>query len=77
MENHKGKKMVLNIILHAEYKNIKNIIKKMLGKKYRAFYDLQTINDLILANIIAHYRNQYYEYEWNRSGNSIQLNIKL
>lgn len=77
LENYKGNSLVLKVTLHAEYKTIKTGIKKILGKKYRAFYDLQTINDLVLGNIIAHYRNQYYEYEWNRRENSIQLNIKL
>lgn len=77
LENYKGNSLVLKITLHAEYKTIKTGIKKMLGKKYRTFYDLQTINDLVLGTIIAHYRNQYYEYEWNRTDNSIQLNIKL
>lgn len=77
LENYKGNSLVLKVTLHAEYKTIKTGIKKILGKKYRAFYDLQTINDLVLGNIIAHYRNQYYEYEWNRTENSIQLNIKL
>lgn len=77
LENDKGKNVIINITLHQEYNTIKSEIKKLLGKKHRTFYELQTINDLILGNIIAHYRSKYYEYEWNKEQNTIQLKIAL
>jgi glycosyltransferase involved in cell wall biosynthesis len=77
LENDKGKNVIINITLHQEYNTIKTEIKKLLGKKHRTFYELQTINDLILGNIIAHYRYKYYEYEWNKEQNTIQLKIAL
>jgi hypothetical protein len=77
LENDKGKNVIINITLHQEYNTIKSEIKKLLGKKHFTFYELQTINDLILGNIIAHYRSNYYEYEWNKEQNTIKLKIAL
>ena len=76
-ENDKGKNVILNIALHLEYKTLKTRIKKIVGKKHTTFYELQTINDLILGNIVAHYRNKYYQFEWNKEKNTIQLKIAL
>jgi hypothetical protein len=77
LENYQGKNVIVNIALHLEYNTLKNGIKKLIGKKHRTFYTLQTINDLILGTLAAHYRNEYYEYGWNKEKNTIQLKIAL
>jgi hypothetical protein len=73
----KGQYLNIEITPHSKYKSVKNIVKKILGKKYFKFYDFQAINDLILAHLITQFRNQYYEYEWNKEQDKIQLIIVL
>jgi len=77
LENIKGKKLILSIVVHKEYKSSKNYLKKVFGKKYFVFYDFQTINNLILETIITRYRNNYYEYNWDKASGIINLKIAL
>lgn len=68
-------------ILQVEIKKVKdekknkNFIKKIIGKKYQKYYDLEIINDLILETIISSFRNAPYEYCMDK--NRIHLKIKL
>lgn len=77
MGNYKDKKLIVNIVPHKDYKSLKNSLKKKLGKKYLVFYEFEEINNLILETIIARFRNNYYEYNWDKSGSIIKLNIAL
>ncbi|SNR36556.1 galactosyltransferase-related protein [Lutibacter flavus] len=76
-DNYKGLNLILIIGIHPKYKSIKNKVKKILGMNFHTFYELQTINNFILGTIIAHYRNSYYEYEWDKEGNAIKLSISM
>jgi len=77
LENIKGKKLILSIVSHKEYKSSKNYLKKVFGKKYLVFYDFQTINNLILETIITRFKNNYYEYNWDKASGIINLKIAL
>lgn len=77
LEKYKNENLIIKIVTHNEYKSLKNFIKKILGKKYLIFYNYQTINNLLLANIIALYRDKYYEFEWNKTSSTIILKIVL
>ncbi|SDW86125.1 Glycosyl transferase family 2 [Lutibacter oricola] len=73
------KKNRLNIYItkHPAYKNKKNVLKRVLKKKFKEFYSLQEINNLLLLEIISNYRNSYYEYEWDKEKETINLKIQL
>lgn len=77
MQVNKGNEIVIKIEKHKEYQSIKNYAKRLLGKKYKVFYNFQAINDLLLSHLISYYRNCYYEYKWNKNENTIQLKIAL
>ncbi|RBN50306.1 glycosyltransferase family 2 protein [Flavobacterium psychrolimnae] len=76
-DNYKGHYLIIDIKPHSEYKSVKNSIKKIIKKKHFVFYDFQSLNDLILIHLITRFRNQYYEYEWDKVINTIQLKIVL
>lgn len=50
-------------------------LKKSLKKKYFNYLDLETINNLLLEEIIKNYRNEAYTYKFNRESGSINLII--
>ena len=77
LNNYEQQRLVIKIEIHPEYKSLKNTIKKLFGKKHLVFYDLQTINNLILGNIIARFRNRFYEFEWDKKSETIILKIDL
>lgn len=62
---------------HPEDGILKNSLKKLLGKKYKQFYSFNDLNDMILMHVIAQYRNSYYEYEWDKINETINLKISL
>jgi len=73
----KNSVVALTITLHNEYKSIKQKTKALLGKKTLVFDSMQSINDCLLEAIVRNHRNQAYQYQFNRSTNSITLTIKL
>lgn len=77
LDNYNGQNVVIEVKEHPKYKNVKNEVKKFLGKKHLKFYDFQTINNMLLGHIITRYRDKYYEYEWNKKMNTIELKIAL
>ncbi|GIZ07455.1 glycosyltransferase family 2 protein [Flavobacterium sp. UMI-01] len=77
LEHYRGECIVIEIEPHQEYNSFKNSLKKVIGKKSRNFYNFQTINDLLLAQIISRFRDKYYSYEWNKQKNRILLKIAL
>jgi glycosyltransferase involved in cell wall biosynthesis len=50
-------------------------IKKSLKKKYFNYLKLETLNNLLLEEIIKHYRNEAYTYNFNRDAGMINLTI--
>lgn len=56
---------------------LRNSIKRFLGKKYKPYYKLEFINDLVLEEIIKNYRNCPYQYKFDRIEKEIRLIINL
>ena len=77
LNNYKQQKLIIKIKRHIEYKSAKNNLKRVAGKKYFKHYHFQEVNNLILATIIANFRNNYYEYEWSKELQTIILKIAL
>lgn len=77
LEHYNSQCISIEIKPHQEYEGFKNKIKNIIGKKSKTFYNFQTINDLLLAQIISRYRDKYYTYEWNKQNNVILLKIAL
>jgi hypothetical protein len=73
----KNKNLVLSISRSKDFKSLKTIIKKGLGKKHKTFYCFQEVNDLLLMAIISNYRTCYYEYKWDRRNEKITAKIAL
>ncbi|MFC0075833.1 glycosyltransferase family 2 protein [Flavobacterium procerum] len=64
----------IEIKMTADEDKTKNLIKRFIGRKYTEYYELQTINNLLLEAIISFYRNAPYQYSINE--NKIRLTIK-
>jgi hypothetical protein len=62
--------------LHGTAK-IKNKIKRILGKKYIPILDMETINNVLLEEIIKNYRNCPYNYVFDRKKNMILLTMYI
>jgi len=56
---------------------LKQNVKRLLGKKSKNYLDLEVINDRILEEIISSYRNNSYQYSFQREKGVIQLKIKF
>lgn len=77
LDYYKGRCLCVKIQLHPKYMSFKNTLKKCIGKKHLVFYDFQTVNDLVLGQIVARFRDKYYTYEWDKETNIIVLKIAL
>jgi len=55
----------------------KSRIKKILGKKYNSFIDMEELNNNILEELIKNYRNYPYNYSFNSQANKIELTINF
>lgn len=75
--NFKNQNLIVRVTISKEYRSLKNTFKKLLGKKYKVFYSLQKVNDLLLMTLISNYRTNYYEYCWEKKDNVIELKITL
>lgn len=53
----------------------KQFIKRILGKKHLKFLSVKSVNDMILLEIVLHYRNLPYQYLFNQNENVILLKI--
>jgi GT2 family glycosyltransferase len=56
---------------------IKSKMKRLLGKKYIPILDMETINNMLLEEIIKSYRNCPYNYVFDRKKNTISLTIHV
>lgn len=57
--------------------NIKNKVKKIVGKKWIPYYAMEDLNNLLLEEIIKFYRNCPYSYSFNRQTKKIHLIINF
>lgn len=53
----------------------KQALKRVLHKKYNNYLNLETINNLLLEEIIKNYRNSPYSYSFNRQKGEINFII--
>jgi len=65
----------VEIIIDTNRNNIKNKIKKIIGKKHHQFYSFKEINDVILSALITHHRLSLYDYQidWNQSKITLKM----
>lgn len=59
------------------FKLLKNKIKHFIGKKNIDYLSMNTINNAILIEIIKNYRNNPYQYTFDRQKNLITLTIRF
>lgn len=75
MKNFKNEVVKIEID-DADYKfKLKQKLKKKLKKKYFNYINMETVNNLLLEEIIKNYRNQPYIYKFDRLKGSINLTI--
>lgn len=55
----------------------RELAKRLAGKKYREFLTIDAVNDIILQEILIHYRNAPYEYSFDRKNGIISLKMYL
>lgn len=67
----------INFIIHPLEKDLKNKIKKIIGKKYLSFYTLDEVNNSILIAIIKNFRNHPYHFEFRKKDDIIIWKIAL
>lgn len=53
----------------------KQFAKRILGKKYLKFLPMKSVNNMILQEIVMHYRNLPYQYSFDQNKNVIHLKI--
>ncbi|MGM8362766.1 glycosyltransferase family 2 protein [Flavobacterium sp. ARAG 55.4] len=69
-------KVISLIIKNPSFLNkIEQQLKKVLGKKYLKFLSMKKVNDMILREIVLHYRNLPYQYSFESDNNKIQFKI--
>lgn len=71
--------LVLNLTIseHPEFKSIKQKVKSLLGKKTISFFDIKTINNMLLETIVNNLRNNAYQIYFDQKKKTISLTIKL
>ncbi|MEL1252652.1 glycosyltransferase [Flavobacterium sp. DGU38] len=69
---------VINVVFkdHLYRFSLNYKIKRLLRIKTHEYYSLKEINDLLLKNLVIHYRSCLYNYKVNTDLKSIQLKIK-
>ncbi|WP_067148378.1 glycosyltransferase family 2 protein [Pseudotamlana agarivorans] len=77
LKNVKNKTLLIQITPVALKVRIKEQLKERLGKKHQSFLDMEVINNMLLIEIIKNYRNQAYNYSFDREKETIQLKIVL
>ncbi|GEC73669.1 hypothetical protein FFL01_32080 [Flavobacterium flevense] len=75
MANFRDELIYLEITAVSGVEKVKNQLKIIVGKKYQPVYDMDTVNNLLLETIIKQYRNNPYDYSFNRQKNIIQFKM--
>ena len=73
--NFRDEVIYLEITAVLGVEKVKNQLKRIVGKKYQPVYDMDTVNNLLLETIIKQYRNNPYDYSFNRQKNIIQFKM--
>jgi len=69
--------MHVTITQDDSYKNVKDGVKKILGKKTTDYIALDVVNDTLLGALIGVLRNSPYNYRYNRMTQQIHFQIKI
>lgn len=75
LKNFKNEIIDLKINKIASRIRRKNTLKKFFKKKCISFFEMEEVNNLLLEEIIKHYRNAPYQYSFDRNKNTIHLKI--
>ncbi|MEL0455969.1 galactosyltransferase-related protein [Flavobacteriaceae bacterium SZ-1-7] len=75
LDNFENETVQLTISDFSVLEKIKNKLKRWFGKKSIPFLSMEVINNLILEEIIKKYRNNPYQYSFNRQKGIIVLTI--
>lgn len=75
LKNYKGEIVSVTIIAADRKKKIIQNIKKVLKKKYLTMLPMETVNNLLLEEIIKNYRNIPYAYKFDRRNKVIKLTL--
>jgi predicted glycosyltransferase involved in capsule biosynthesis len=73
--NFENETVQLTVKDYSALEKISNNLKRIVGKKSISILKMETINNLILEEIIKRYRNNPYEYNFNRKKGIIKLTI--
>jgi predicted glycosyltransferase involved in capsule biosynthesis len=74
-----GKDMVLQLTITQNplQNNFRNYIKKLIGKKFFEYYQMDQVNKEILETLIVNFRNHPYQYAYDQVNRIIVLKIKF
>lgn len=74
-----SKDMVLQLTIKQNplQKNFKNYIKKVIGKKFFEYYQMDEVNNELLETLIVNFRNHPYQYAYEQYNRIIVLKIKF
>ena len=58
-------------------KNFRNYIRKLIGKKFFEYYQIDEVNNELLETLIVNFRNHPYQYVYEQDKGIIVLKIKF
>ena len=58
-------------------KNFRNYIRKLIGKKFFEYYQIDEVNNELLETLIVNFRNHPYQYVYEQDKRIIVLKIKF
>ena len=74
-KNFKNEVVKIQINKPSPGEKVKQYLKKILKKRHFNYLNLETINNLLLEEIIKNYRNAPYSYAFNKQKGEINLTI--
>jgi len=75
LKNYNGEIVLITIVDGDRKKKTIQDIKKVLKKKHFTFLPMETVNNLLLEEIIKNYRNVPYSYYFDRQKKEINLTL--
>lgn len=75
LKNFKNALVKIEIQVVTGKEKQKQILKRFLNKKYLEYLNMETVNNLLLEEIIKNYRNQPYIYNFDRNKGYINVLI--
>jgi GT2 family glycosyltransferase len=75
LKNYKGEIVSITVADANRKKKTTQNIKKLLKKKHATFLPMETVNNLLLEEIIKNYRNVPYSYNFDRQKKVINLTL--